>query len=157
MQAHLLSEGFSRFVGDPVILFDRTDSNVTWSKGGPTEGAETYITPTGKLLLLWSSFCEGHSEKFEKMGFHNMDYGTAIAYSETDGIFGEFKQDNLLITPPNMGHVNLFTSLSGDLMLATHWPDDNANELGCSTPVFFKMAYDQTADTICIVSCVSSV
>lgn len=77
-----------------------------------------------------------------------MDYGTAIAYSENKGIFGEFKQENRLITPPNMGHVNLFTSLSGQLILATHWPDDDTNELGCSTPVFFEMAYNPDMDTI---------
>ncbi|WP_137657185.1 family 43 glycosylhydrolase [Bifidobacterium moukalabense] len=148
MMAHPLKEDFSGFAGDPIPLFARTDADVTWSKGGPCEGAETFVTPTGKLLILWSSFCQGDSDKFRKMGFIDMDYGTAIAYSESGSIFGRMRQENVLITPPNMGHVNLFETFGGQLMLATHWPDDDDNALGCSTPVFFKVQYDQDQDTI---------
>ncbi len=148
MQAHPMKSDLSDYAGAPILLFDRTDEDVTWSKGGPTEGAETFVTPSGKLLLLWSSFCEGRSKKFAKMGFENMDYGTAIAYSVSGGIRGHFRQENVLITPPNMGHVNLFESLSGELLLAAHWPDDDENELGCSTPIFYKMRYDEELDTL---------
>ena len=148
MQAHLLSSDFSSFEGETIPMFTREQEDVTWSVGGPTEGAETFVTPSGKLLVLWSSFCRGSSKKFESMGFHNMDYGTAIAYAESGSIRGPFKQENVMITPPNMGHVNLFYALDGSLMLATHWPDDDNNELGCSTPIFFPVDYLEAEDTI---------
>ena len=139
MQAHKLTADFSAFTGDAIPLFDRTDENVTWCKSGPTEGPETYVTPTGKLLVLWSSLCEGNSAKLKEMGFENVDYGTAIAYAPSGTIYGPFEQENVLITPKNMGHVNLFETFDGQLMLATHWPDDNHIALGCSTPVFFAV------------------
>ena len=148
MQAHLLSDDFSSFAGESIPMFSREQEDVTWSVGGPTEGAETFVTPTGKLLVLWSSFCKGSSKKFESMGFHDMDYGTAIAYSESGSVNGPFKQENTMITPKNMGHVNLFYALDGSLMLATHWPDDDNNELGCSTPIFFPVDYLEKEDTI---------
>lgn len=148
MQAHPMKPDLSDFDGAPIQLFDRRDDNVIWSVGGPTEGAETYVTPTGKLLILWSSFCRGTSKKFAKMGLHDMDYGTAIAYSTAGGIKGVFHQENVLITPPNMGHVNLFQTFEGKLMLATHWPDDDENAMGCSTPVFFPVEYDAERDTL---------
>ncbi len=148
MTAHEMLPDFSGFADEGTRLFDRTDPGVTWSKGGPTEGAETWVTPTGKLLVLWSSFCEGDSAKFAQMGYENMDYGTAIAYNEAGDIHGPFRQENELITPPNMGHVNLFERLDGQLMLATHYPDDDANDLGCSCPIFFEVRYDPGKDTI---------
>lgn len=148
MQARPLSDDFSSFAGEPIQLFDRTDPDVFWSVGGPTEGAETFVTKTGKLLILWSSFCKGSSKKLAEMGYPGMDYNTSIAYSDNGSIHGKFYQENVLLTPPNMGHVNLFYSLSGQLMLATHWPDDNENELGCSTPVFFCVNYNEELDTL---------
>jgi len=51
------------------------------------------------------------------MGFYNMDYGTAIAYSQSGKLEGPYKQENVMITPKNMGHVNLFYALDGSLML----------------------------------------
>ncbi len=151
MQVQELSKDLSHFISEPCILFDRTDSDVTWSKGGPTEGAFTYRTPTGRLLLFWSSFCEGKSEKFRRMGFKDMDYGTAIAYSKDGNVYGPYEQENILITEPNMGHVSLFHRFDGQLMLATHYPDDDVCELGCSYPVFFPIKYDEEKDTLRIV------
>ena len=148
MQAHLLAEDLSRFEGGAIPLFSREDADVTWSVGGPTEGAETFVTPTGRLLVLWSSFCRGNAKNLAAMGFPGMDYGTAIAYADEGGIRGIFCQENRLITPPNMGHVNLFSALDGTLMLATHWPDDNTNALGCSNPIFFPVRYDAKGDTL---------
>ena len=148
MMVHELSEDLSHFISEPVEIFDKDDSNVTWSKGGPTEGACTFTTPSGKLLVLWSSFCEGHSEKFRKMGFEDMDYGTAIAFSNSGSIYGPYEQENVMITPPNMGHVSLFRRFDGQLMLAAHYPDDDNCELGCSYPVFFPVNYDEKNDTL---------
>ena len=151
MQAHLLREDLSAFEGPAIPLFSREDPEVFWSVGGPTEGAETFVTPTGRLIVLWSSFCRGSAKNLAAMGFPDMDYGTAIAWSE-GGIRGPFHQENRLMMPANMGHVNLFTALDGRLMLATHWPDDNTNALGCSTPVFFPVEYDADADTLRVLT-----
>lgn len=148
MQVHELASDLSCFIGEGTQLFDRSDEDVTWSVGGPTEGAFTFKTPTGKLLILWSSFCKGNSEKFRKMGFENMDYGTSIAYSESGDIHGPYKQENKLLTPPNMGHVSLFYRFDGQMMLATHFPDDDNCDLGCSYPVFFPIDYDEVQDTL---------
>lgn len=149
MQAHLFNSDFSGFVGEAIQMFDRTDPDVTWAVGGPTEGAETFVTPTGRLLVLWSSFCRGSSKKFAAMGLKDMDYGTAISHSD-NGLQGPFVHEDRMITPANMGHCNLFYRLDGQLMLATHWPDDDNNELGCSTPIFFPVNYDAEKDTLTV-------
>ena len=47
---------------------------------------------------------------------------------------------------------NPLSSFVGRLMLATHWPDDNTNALGCSTPVFFPVEYDADADTLRVLT-----
>ena len=150
MLARELREDLTAFVGEPIRLFSRLDPEVTWSVGGPTEGAEVYETPTGKLLLLWSSFCRGHSRKFAAIGLKDMDYGTAIASSQSGDIRGPYAHGNTMLTPPNMGHCNLFTDLDGQLMLSTHYPDDNENAFGCSNPIFFPVCYDAEGDTIFI-------
>lgn len=152
MFATPLTADLSRFAGASVPLFSRMDHEVSWAVGGPTEGAETFITPTGRLLVLWSSFCKGHSKKFEEMGFHGMDYGTAIAYSPSGDIRGPYIHEDKMITPPNMGHCNLFYRNDGQLMLATHYPDDNENDFGCSNPIFFPIQYDPDGDTVRIES-----
>lgn len=148
MLATELSTDLSHMAAPSVELFSREDENVTWSVGGPTEGAETFVTPTGRLLVLWSSFCQGHSKKFAEMGFVDMDYGTAIAYSPSGDVHGPYIHEDEMITPPNMGHCNLFRALDGQLMLATHFPDDNENEFGCSNPIFFPIEYRPELDSL---------
>ena len=150
MLARELKPDLRDFCGEAIRLFSRLDPEVTWSVGGPTEGAETYVTPKGNLLLLWSSFCKGHSKKFAAIGLKDMDYGTAIARSDSGSLAGPYVHGNTMLTPPNMGHCNLFYDLSGNLMLSTHYPDDNENAFGCSNPIFFPVRYDDTADTLYI-------
>lgn len=97
---------------------------------------DTYVLPR-----------EGKYYLYGTQGFEAFK-GTAIAYNDEGNIRGPFVQENELITPPNMGHVNLFETFDGQLMMATHYPDDDENELGCSTPIFFKVIYDEKRDTI---------
>ena len=148
MLAAEMTADLSGFAGESVSLFSRTDPGVSWSVGGPTEGAETFVTKTGKLLVLWSSFCKGHSKKFAALGLKDMDYGTSIAYAPSGNIYGPYQHEDVMLTPPNMGHCNLFYGLDDQLMLATHYPDDDENEFGCSNPLFVKVDYREDIDSL---------
>lgn len=89
---------------------------------GQRSWAETFITPTAGCWYYGPLSVRGNSKKFEEMGFHGMDYGTAIAYSPSGDIRGPYIHEDKMITPPNMGHCNLFYRNDGQLMLATHYP-----------------------------------
>ena len=148
MFATRMKEDLSAFDEEPVRIFGRADPGITWAVGGPSEGPATFVTPTGKLLLLWSSFCRGRSKKFEAMGFHNMDYGVSISSPEHGELHDRYIHEDILLTKPNMGHCNLFRRFDGQLMLSTHYPDDDSNAFGCSNPIFFEIHYVEELDSL---------
>ena len=133
-----LTDDLSHTVGERTWVFDHDAEGLDMPMGGNMpEGWETYITPTGRLIIMWSG--------------HTLDegnwYASSLAYFD-DGLFGDFTFSNEFFTPFNMGHNNFFYSTDGQLMMATHYPNDYDCELGCAFPVFFPVNYDEEQDTL---------
>ena len=132
-----LTDDLSRTVGAPVHVFGHDDEGLDLAMGGNMpEGWETYVTPTGRLIIMWS----GH----ELVGGY---YASSLAYFD-DGLKGGYTFSNEFFTPFNMGHNNFFYSVDGQLMMTTHYPNDYDNEQGFAYPLFFKVNYDAEKDTL---------
>jgi len=110
-----LKPDLSGTIGEGKVLFRASDS--PWSKerdengnivpNKVTDGPWLFLTQTGKLGMLWSSWVFS-------------DYTQGIAYSESGTLDGSWMQEKEPITPPNYGHGMLFRTFEGKLLMSVH-------------------------------------
>lgn len=110
-----LKPDLSGSIGDGQVLFRASDS--PWSKelddngkiipNKVTDGPWLFITQTGKLGMLWTSWVFS-------------DYTQGVAYSESGTLDGPWVQEKEPITPPNYGHGMLFRTFEGKLLMSVH-------------------------------------
>lgn len=130
-----LSRDLKEAVSEPVILFHASEA-VGWvqtitNKKRPglhyvTDGPYLYRTKSGRLIMLWSSFGkEGYTE--------------ALAYSDDGDITGKWEQDERLLFEKDGGHGMIFESISGELYLTLHTPNEHLKE----HPVFYRLIEEE--------------
>jgi hypothetical protein len=110
-----LKPDLSGSIGEGQILFHASDS--PWSKeldengniifNKVTDGPWLFLTQTGKLGMLWTSWVFS-------------DYTQGVAYSESGTLDGPWVQEKEPITPPNYGHGMLFSTFEGKLLMSVH-------------------------------------
>ena len=110
-----LKPDLSGTIGEGKVLFRASDS--PWSKerdengnivpNKVTDGPWLFLTQTGKLGMLWSSWVFS-------------DYTQGVAYSESGTLDGPWMQERKPITPPNYGHGMLFRTFKGKLLMSVH-------------------------------------
>lgn len=110
-----LKPDLSGTIGKGKVLFRASDS--PWSKDYDkngniipdkvTDGPWIFLTQTGKLGMLWSSWT------FDK-------YTQGVAYSKSGTLDGPWLQEKEPITPPNYGHGMMFRNFDGKLLMAVH-------------------------------------
>ena len=130
-----LSRDLKEAVSEPVTLFHASEA-VGWvqtitNKNRPglhyvTDGPYLYRTKSGRLIMLWSSFGkEGYTE--------------ALAYSDNGDITGKWTQDDRLLFLKDGGHGMIFESISGELYLTLHTPNEHLKE----HPVFYRLIEEE--------------
>ncbi len=110
-----LKPDLSGTIGKGKVLFRASDS--PWSRDYDengniipdkvTDGPWLFLTQTGKLGMLWSSWVFG-------------DYTQGVAYSESGTLDGPWVQEKEPITPPNYGHGMMFRTFEGKLLMSVH-------------------------------------
>jgi beta-xylosidase len=110
-----LKPDLSGTIGEGKVLFRASDS--PWSKyldennnivsHRVTDGPWLFLTQTGKLGMLWTSWAFS-------------DYTQGVAYSESGTLDGPWVQEMEPITPPNYGHGMLFRTFEGILLMSVH-------------------------------------
>ena len=110
-----LKPDLSGTIGKGKVLFRASDS--PWSKerdengnivpNKVTDGPYLFITQTGKLGMIWTSWV------FDI-------YTQGVAYSESGTLDGPWVQEKEPITPPNYGHGMLFRTFEGKLLMSVH-------------------------------------
>ncbi len=117
-----LSEDLSHFVSEPKTQFKALDAEWVISldsyKNEPIEG---YITdgcflhrlPSGRLVMLWSSFGED-------------GYAVSTAVSSNDKLSGEWSHRKEPLYREHGGHPMLFKTFDGRLMMSLHYPNGGA-------------------------------
>lgn len=133
MWALQLSDDLKSPVGEPIYLFKA--STPVWANKERetfiTDGPFMYKTESGKLLMIWSSFC-------------NNEYCQAIAYSSNGHIDGEWQHQEKLLFEKDGGHGMIFKTKENELKLVLHSPNENSKE----RPVFFNIKEEN--DTLVI-------
>ena len=130
-----LSRDLKEAVSEPVTLFHASEA-VGWvqtitNNNRPglhyvTDGPYLYRTGGGRLIMLWSSFGkEGYTE--------------ALAYSDNGDITGKWTQDDRLLFLKDGGHGMIFESISGELYLTLHTPNEHLKE----HPVFYRLIEEE--------------
>lgn len=130
-----LTDDLSRPASAREWIFNTYEEGNTLSiVGDMPEGWETYTTPTGRLIIMWSAHAANGNW-----------YASSLAYFD-DGLDGEIKFSNEFFTPFNMGHNNFFYTLDGEqLMMSTHYPNNNNPH-----PAFLPVNYDAENDTLVV-------
>ena len=128
MAAVRLTPDLSAFAGTPKTLFHAKD--IPFGDSGVTDGPFLYRTSTGRLLMLWSTFC-------------NKQYCVRIARALDGTVDGRWVQEPRALyrkTPTRMdgGHPMLFTDVDGRLLLSFHSPN-HATEDTPSHAVFLPV------------------
>ena len=132
MYARRLAPDLSSPVGEPVLLF--TASAAPWSKPlwfppgveppeqlnlaqDPlfTDGPCLVRTPSGALLMLWSSFGEE-------------GYAMGVARSASGDVLGPWVQQHEPLWARNGGHGSIFTGHDDVTRLVFHWPNQTPDE-----------------------------
>lgn len=126
-----LSDDLKEAVSDPFLLFHASEAK-SWvipfeNKKRPginyvTDGPFLHRTESGRLILLWSSF-------------GRKGYTEALAYSDNGDITGKWTQEDRLLFEKDGGHGMIFKSLSGELCLTLHTPNEHLKE----HPVFYTL------------------
>ena len=117
-----LADDLHAAIGDPQLLF--TASQAPWSAPLPGRAPGSYVTDgpfmwrltDGALACLWSSF--------DSAG----NYCLGVATSETEHLFGPWRQAPTPLLVGDSGHGMIFHSLDHRLYLAVHSPNDTPNE-----------------------------
>lgn len=112
-----LSNDLRRTVGEPLELLRASDA--PWTRpirngAYVTDGPWLHRLPSGKLIMLWSSFGEG-------------DYTVGVARSESNMLRGPWQH----VAKPlieNGGHCMMFRTLQGRLLLLLHSPNQGPHE-----------------------------
>lgn len=111
--AQRLSDDLSHTIGEPLFLFKGSDAD--WP-GLITTGAQTgvitnapfiYTTDSGKLLLIWSSFCT------------NGEYAIGVGVSHSGELRGPWHQRSGAINDDG-GHAMIFRDFQGSLLISYH-------------------------------------
>lgn len=110
-----LKPDLSGSIGEGQVLFRASDS--PWSRerdengnikpNKVTDGPWLFVTQTGKLGMLWTSWV------FD-------EYTQGVAYSQSGTLDGPWIQEKEPITPPNYGHGMLFRTFEGKLLMSVH-------------------------------------
>ncbi len=137
-----LKPDLSGTIGKGQVLFRASDS--PWSKergengnivpNKVTDGPWLFLTQTGKLGILWSSWVFS-------------DYTQGVAYSESGTLDGPWVQEKEPITPPNYGHGMLFHTFDGKLLMSVH-SHKEFNGRTIRTPHLFEV--DDSGDKIIV-------
>lgn len=117
-----LSRGLDRAIGEPIKLFNASEASWVESKthrihgpGYVTDGPFMHRTQDGTLLMIWSSFCNGH-------------YAQGVAKSESGEIHGPWIQEPKPLFESDGGHGMLFRTFDGRLWLTLHTPNQTPDE-----------------------------
>jgi len=119
VEAIRLTEDLSDTIGEPIMLINAAD--VDWtaktsnfggvtSRAVVTDGPWPFLSKTGKLMLLWSSW---NIDKEKR-------YTTSLAYSDNGKITGKWTHRSEPLIWGDRGHGNIFRTFDGELMLALH-------------------------------------
>lgn len=132
IEAIRLRPDLSGTVGDPIFLFKGSDAfwvSEQIPAGVPhqigsyvTDGPQLYHTPSGALLMLWSTY---QKDKAQSGGTLGGDYVQTFAVSRSGRLEGPWEQGRPLVRRDS-GHGMLFHTFDGDLMMVLHRPFDNA-------------------------------
>ena len=135
MYCNELTDDLSRFRSPRKWVFDATEKELTLGiVSRMPEGWETYTTPTGRLIIMWSGRTSNGNW-----------YASSLAYFD-EGLDGKISFSNEFFTPFNMGHNNFFYSIDGSrLMMATHYPDNDHPH-----PAFLPVNYDAEKDSLTV-------
>jgi hypothetical protein len=135
-----LKPDLSGSIGNGKVLFRSSDS--PWSKerddngniipNKVTDGPFLFLTQTGKLGMLWTSW------------IYDV-YTQGVVYSESGTLDGPWIQEKEPITPPNYGHGMLFRTLEGKLLMSVH-SHKKVNERFIRIPHLFEV--DDSGDKI---------
>lgn len=130
MAAAKLSDDFSRFISEPIVLF-RARKHI-WTTGSVTDGPCLYRTENGRLIMLWSNLSKsgGYAVGMAVSDNGEID-GNWIHYPEAFYERGSvYKYDG--------GHPMLFYTIEGELMMSVHSPNgetDGVRETATFIPV----------------------
>ncbi len=112
-----LSDDLRRPIGEPFLMLRASDA--PWVRpiredSYVTDGPWLHRLPSGRLIMLWSSFGEG-------------DYTLGIARSESGTLRGPWRHDPEPLVE-NGGHSMMFRTLEGRLLLVLHSPNHGPRE-----------------------------
>lgn len=117
-----LSDDLTSAVSDVITLFKASQPKwacgIVDGKSFVTDGPFVYRTKSGKLMLLWSSFCKD-------------GYCEAISYSDSGSIYGKWLHEERLLFEKNGGHGMIFTDNNGKMYFVMHRPNESPNERPC--------------------------
>jgi GH43 family beta-xylosidase len=142
--AFQISEDLKTIIGNPDGMFLFDYKGCAWAKtlNDPEnnivtdryllDGACTYVTKSGKLLIMWSSWSD-------------VKYNVGIAYSDNGKLSGKWKHEDNYLLQGNTGHNSLFYTFDGKLMSAAHYPN---SPFGKERPIFVELAEDRVKDTL---------
>ncbi|MFN2230859.1 MAG: glycoside hydrolase family 3 C-terminal domain-containing protein, partial [Anaerolineae bacterium] len=129
-----LAPDLSAIEGDPVALFQGSDSPWVWPGRDRyvTDGPFVYRTGSGKLLMLWSTFGWG-------------GYMTLVAASESGSIRGPWVQQPRALFMQDGGHGMIFHRFDGTPMVVLHHPNRTPDERA----LIFEL--EDEGDTVSVV------
>ncbi len=119
IKAIRLSDDLSETIGEAITLINAAD--VEWtakvsdyggvtSRAVVTDGPWPYVSKTGKLMLLWSSWNIDTQQR----------YTTSLAFSDNGKLTGNWSHREEPLIAGDRGHGNLFRTFDGELMMALH-------------------------------------
>ena len=118
--------------GEPVVLLSA--SQAPWARrlrhpqlpehvsAYVTDGPSLYRLESGTLLMLWSSMGDD-------------GYALGISRSESGTILGPWTHDEVPLWPKDGGHGMVATTLTGELKLVLHAPNETPRERAVLTPL----------------------
>ncbi len=112
-----LSEDLKSPVGEPKFLLRASEVPCAIPNAPQyvTDGPFLYRTPSGTLLMIWSTFGKD-------------GYVEAVAVSEDGTLGGKWRHCKELMSDSNGGHGMLFNRLDGQLMFTMHHPNEPFGE-----------------------------
>ncbi len=118
-----LTDDLRKSEGEPMTLLHSTDAPWTGKaysrehnmEGWVTDGPNMYRMTDGRLILLWSCMAD-------------KGYTIGYAVSDSDEIYGPWKQCEKPLFEKDGGHGMVFESYDLQLYLAIHQPNDTPNE-----------------------------
>lgn len=117
MKLSRLKPDLSDTVGEPKLLFRASDA--PWTPRGResyvTDGPALYLSKSGKLLMLWSSFTE-------------TGYTTGVAIADSGKVAGPWRHHDEPLFGKDGGHAMIFRDFEGALRVALHSPNRSPDE-----------------------------